>query len=329
MHTYGTTHSKGNRILRGWVAVIATVVVGSAITLSAHAQVGSPSAPQVNIGTIERLDNFASRHIDPRPIDVWLPPHYTPTKRYAVLYMQDGQMLFDATQTWNKSAWNVHHAVARLMEAGEVQDTIIVGIPNNGKYRYSEYFPQKVLALAPADVRDDYVRRAQWGKSLSDAYLRFVVSELKPAIDRKYATRPEAGSTFIMGSSMGGMISLYALCEYPHVFGGVAALSTHWVGRPGTWGNPEKLKNASLPLAVFTYLNNTLPKPGSHKIYMDHGTVGLDAIYATYQAFVDEIGKERGYGPQYWQSRSFDGAGHSEADWSARLEIPLKFLLGK
>jgi enterochelin esterase-like enzyme len=313
-----------NRILQtlGASAVLAT-------SLAASAQPWSGVPPQVAVGSIERLDNFPSQHVDPRPIDVWLPPGYTAAKRYAVLYMQDGQMLFDATQTWNKSAWNVHLALIKLMAAGTVQDTIIVGIPNNGKYRYSEYFPDKYLGLAPAEVRDDYVRRAQWGKPLADAYLRFLVTELKPAIDRKYATRPEAASTFVMGSSMGGMISLYALCEYPQVFGGVAALSTHWVGRPSAWGSPEKLKNASLPLAAFNYLRNTLPAPGSHKMYMDHGTVGLDAIYGTYQAFVDEIGKERGYTAAQWQSRVFEGTGHSEADWSARLEIPLAFLLGK
>ena len=303
--------------------------IALATSFAASAQAWSAEPPQVAVGSIERLSNFASKHIDPRPIDVWLPPGYTPAKRYAVLYMQDGQMLFDATQTWNKSAWNVHLSLAKLLAAGSVQDTIIVGIPNNGKYRYSEYYPDKYLAKVTAPVRDDYVRRAQWDKTLADAYLRFLVTELKPAIDRQYATRPEVASTFIMGSSMGGMISLYALCEYPQVFGGVAALSTHWVGRPSGWGSPDKLNNASLPLAAFGYLQSALPAPGNHKIYMDHGTVGLDAIYGKYQAFVDEIGKERGYAVAQWQSRVFEGTGHSEVDWSARLDVPLTFLLGK
>lgn len=296
---------------------------------AAAQQAWSQTPPTVSVGSIERLEAFPSRYIAARPINVWLPPGYSPAKRYAVLYMQDGQMLFDASQTWNKAAWNVHGVLSKLIAAGRVRDTIVVGIPNNGKYRYSEYYPEKYLALAPAEVRDDYVRRAQWGSTLADAYLRFMVEELKPAIDQKYATHPEAANTFLMGSSMGGMISLYALCEYPQVFGGVASLSTHWVGRPSAWGSPENLQNASLPLAAFNYLRQNLPPPGSHRFYMDHGTNNLDAIYGQYQGFVDAIGKEVGYTVANWQSRVFEGTGHGEVDWSARLDIPLTFLLSK
>jgi predicted alpha/beta superfamily hydrolase len=215
------------------------------------------------------------------------------------------------------------------MQHGTVQDTIVVGIPNNGKYRYSEYYPEKYLALLPAAVREDYVRRAQWGRTLGDAYLRYIVEELKPVIDKTYSTYAGPANTFLMGSSMGGMISLYALCEYPHVFGGVAGLSTHWVGRPSAWGAPEKLQNDVMPLAALNYLRANLPKPGSHRIYMDHGTIGLDAIYGKHQIEVDGIGKALGYTASNWQSRVFDGTGHSEPDWAARVDIPLTFLLSK
>lgn len=285
--------------------------------------------PAVTVGRVERLSGVSSAFVDARPIDVWLPADYTPTKRYAVLYMQDGQNLFDASQTWNKAAWNVHEALAKLMQQGRVQDTIVVGIPNNGKYRYSEYYPKKYLALLPTEVREDYVRRAQWGRTLGDAYLRYLVEELMPVIDSTYSTRAEPAGTFLMGSSMGGMISLYALCEYPNIFGGVAALSTHWVGRPSAWGSPEKLQNDGFPQATFGYLRENLPRPGSHRIYMDHGTTGLDAIYGKHQVKVDGIAKAWGYTASHWQSRVFEGTGHSETDWAARVEIPLGFLLSK
>ena len=285
-----------------------------------------PNPPSVAIGRIERLD-VPSKLVEPRPVDVWLPSDYTPAKRYAVLYLHDGQNLFDASQTWNKSAWNVHEALSKLMQAGKVRDTIVVGIPNSGKYRYSEYFPQKFLPLLPQTVRDDYVRRAQWDQPLADAYLRFLVEELKPLIDARYATRTEPASTVLMGSSMGGLISVYALCEYPQVFGGAAALSTHWVGRPGMWGTPDKLQNATLPLAAFAYLRQNLPRPIQHKLYFDHGTTGLDAVYGVHQAFVDEIGKELGYTSSLWHSQVFEGTGHTENDWAARVGIPLQYLL--
>ena len=301
-----------------------------AASLWGHAEpLGSPIPPTVNTGRIDRHENFQSRFVASRHIDVWLPSDYTDQKRYAVLYMHDGQGLFDATQTWNKQAWNVHVAVARLVQANKIQDTIIVGIPNGGTYRYSEYFPDKVLALAPQSVRADYVQRAQRDKPLADAYLRFIVEELKPVIDEKYSTRKEPDGTYIMGSSMGGMISIYAICEYPQVFGGAAGLSTHWVGRPSRWGPPERLQNASLPLAAFNYLKSNLPSPNTRSIYMDRGTVGLDAIYGMHQMVVDEIAREMGYDAAHWQSRVFEGARHAEADWAARVEIPLVFLLGK
>ena len=287
------------------------------------------AAPDVTVGRIERLAAVPSAFVDARPIDVWLPADYTPTKRYAVLYMQDGQNLFDASQTWNKAAWNVHEALSKLMQQGRVQDTIVVGIPNNGKYRYSEYYPEKYLALVHTEVREDYVRRAQWGRTLGDAYLRYLVEELKPLIDSTYSTRAEPAGTFLMGSSMGGMISLYALCEYPNIFGGVAALSTHWVGRPGAWGSPERLQNDVFPMAAFGYLRENLPRPGSHRLYMDHGTTGLDAIYGKHQVKVDGIVKALGYTASQWQSRVFEGTGHSETDWAERVEIPLGLLLSK
>lgn len=306
------------------------VLIGVVVASWGHTEpLGSPMQPAVHVGRIERLENFSSQFVQSRPIDVWLPGDYSPLKRYAVLYMQDGQGLFDAGQAWNKQAWNVHLALSKLMQDGAVQDTIVVGIPNGGKYRYGEYYPDKYLALAPDDVRLDYVHRAQRDKPLADAYLRFLVEELKPVIDQRYVTRSEPEGTFIMGSSMGGMISLYALCEYPQVFGGAAGLSTHWVGRPSRWGVPERLQNATLPLAAFNYLQRHLPRANTRRLYMDHGTLGLDAIYGIHQAVVDAIGKEMGYDSAHWQSRIFEGAGHSEADWGARVEIPLTFLLGK
>jgi enterochelin esterase-like enzyme len=124
-----------------------------------------------------------------------------------------------------------------------------------------------------------------------------------------------------MGSSMGAMISIYAMNEYPQVFGGAAGLSAHWLGT----GKP----NAAHPLAAYNYLRDKLADPATHRLYMDHGTLELDAMYAPYQFFVDEIARERGYNGSNMLSRSFEGTGHNEKAWEARLDIPLLFLLEK
>ena len=276
--------------------------------------------PKVTTGSIERLENFASQFVDARPIDVWLPDGYSAQQRYNVLYMHDGQMLFDPATTWNHQSWGVDATVGRLIVQGKIEPTIVVGIWNNGRFRHAEYFPEKNLAFLSETVRARHVNEALQGKAQGDNYLRFIVQELKPYIDKRYATRTEARATFTMGSSMGGLVSVYAMSEYPDVFGGAAGLSTHWVGinRP----------NAALPLAAFNYLRDHLPDPATHRLYQDHGTAELDALYAPYQVFVDALVREKGYTDANYTSRVFEGAGHNEKAWAGRLEIPLLFLMG-
>jgi enterochelin esterase-like enzyme len=306
------------------LAVLSTVLTAQAVAL---AQTATPAAVPT-VGRIERIERMPSRHVDARHVDVWLPADYTPVKRYQVLYMQDGQNLFDARLNWTQKSWQADVAADRLVKAGRLADTIIVGPWNNGVERYAEYYPEKFLAFAPEAVRREYVEQASNGRSKADAYLRFVVEELKPAIDRRYATRPGPESTFIVGSSMGGLISIYALCEYPQVFGGAAGLSTHWVGRPTAWGR-ERVRNAVLPLAAMAYLSQQLPPAGSHRIYTDRGDDWLDSLYAPAHLMVAEVLRERGYTASSAMTAVVPGTGHNEADWAARLDAVLLFLMGR
>ena len=112
--------------------------------------------PEVSVGRIERLPPMVSQHVDARPVDVWLPADYSTSKRYNVLYMHDGQGLFDATKTWNRQAWDVHLSVARLVAQGRIPDTIVVGVWNNGALRHSEYYPQKFLPWVPEPQRSEF-----------------------------------------------------------------------------------------------------------------------------------------------------------------------------
>jgi enterochelin esterase-like enzyme len=277
--------------------------------------------PEVSVGHIERLAAIASRHVDARPVDVWLPADYSAAKRYDVLYMHDGQMLYDASRSWNHQAWNVHLAVDRLAKAGRIPDTLIVGVWNNDKLRHSEFFPEKFLPFVAEPLRQNFIDQALQGRPRADAYLRYLVEELKPAIDARFPTRPGPGHTHLMGSSMGGLISIYAMSEYPQVFGSAACLSTHWVG--------SFEPNAALPLAAFNYLQAHLPDPATHRLYMDHGTAELDALYGPHQAFVDQLVRDRGYTAANTLTRVFEGQGHNERAWAARLELPLVFLMGR
>ncbi|MBC7868394.1 MAG: esterase, partial [Gloeobacteraceae cyanobacterium ES-bin-316] len=159
-------------------------------------------------------------------------------------------------------------------------------------------------------------------KPISDNYLRFLVQELMPFIDIKFSTAKEPKNTFIAGSSMGGLISIYAICEYPEVFGGAACLSTHW---PGVF----TVDNNPVPAAFINYLQNNLPNPDNHNIYFDYGDQTLDALYPPLQKKVDEVMKAKGFTGKNWVTKFFPGENHSEAAWAKRFTIPLLFLLKK
>lgn len=285
--------------------------------------------PQVGAGRVERLADFASKYVPARNVDVWLPPGYPAQAPYAVLYMHDGQMLFDAAHTWNHQEWRVDEVASALMAQHKVRPFIVVGIWNAGPLRMSEYFPQKPWeALTPAQQTHLYKQKQGEAPLLpqppyADRYLEFLVEELKPFIDHHYAVDPRPQSTFTMGSSMGALVSMYALAEYPRVFGGAACMSTHWPGA----SLQEDPANPG-PAAFQAYIAAHFPPPGAHRIYFDHGTQTLDALYADRQAKVDAILRAKGYGPADFESLAFPGADHSEKSWAARLDRPLVFLLG-
>jgi enterochelin esterase-like enzyme len=234
--------------------------------------------------------------------------------------MHDGQALFDGATSMSKKGWQVDAAMTALLKDGRIRNTIVVGIWNTNYSRHAEYFPQKVVPLIEEPTRSQFVSQGLQGNPRADNYLKFLVEELKPLIDRRYPTKPDKDNTFIMGSSMGGIISLYAISEYPQVFGGAACLSTHWIGAFES--------NAVIPLATFRYFQDHLPDPATHRIYMDRGTTELDALYPIYQNFADVMMRDKGYSATNFQTLVFEGSGHNELDWSRRLDKPLTFLLG-
>lgn len=301
---------------------LAASATSAAAEPPADARAATAPSPRAASGRIERLADFPSEHVVPRNVDVWLPAGYDGRRRHAVLYMHDGQMLFDPATTWNRQAWRVDAVAAPLMAAGTLRDFIVVGPWNGGEARHAEYYPQGFLGhLEPATLRDGFIDKALQGRPRGDAYLRFLVEELKPAIDERYATLPGRDDTCVMGSSMGGLISVYALLCYPQVFGAAAALSTHWIA--------TYERNAEFPAAALAWLRDHLPAdPARLRLYMDRGTTELDALYDEAQAAVDGLMRARGYGPPGWVSRVFEGAGHNEIAWSSRLDIPLRFLFG-
>jgi len=268
-----------------------------------------------NTGILERYENFASNYIEPRHVDVWCPPGYTahPDQRYPVIYMGDGQNLFDPSLSYIGVDWGVDEAIARLLQEGTIRAPIVVGVWNTFK-RWREYMPQKAYDKNLSSVAQAQFNAKAGGRPTSDYYLRFLVEELKPLIDENYRTLPGRDDTFIMGSSMGALLALYAVVSYPEIFSGAACLSTHWLaGEDG----------------MVAAMSSMLPAVGTHRFYFDYGTLGLDAGYEPYQRKMDQGLRDAGYNHgQDWVTLKFDDADHSEAFWRERAHIPLKFLLG-
>jgi enterochelin esterase-like enzyme len=310
-------------------AAIASAALALLATTPSPALAGDANGPvHVSAGTIVDLGVLQSKYADPRRVVVWLPSGYKAHgPKYAVLYMHDGQNLFDKGTAGYGMEWEVDEHLDKLIRDKKVRPTIVVGIWNTPK-RLQEYVPSKAFRGLPAAYQKK-VRALYGGDPLSDGYLKFLVRELKPMIDKRFNVKTDRANTAIMGSSMGALISLYAIDEYPNVFGAAGMMSTHWPLVINPDNTPVSDEDYEVVSSAFErYLAPALPSPAMHKLYFDHGSETLDAVYARYQQRVDAVVARRGYRQGVnWLTRSFPGQKHNEISWASRVDVPLQFLL--
>ena len=267
-------------------------------------------------GNLDIYDDFQSSFVESRTVRVWTPSDYDPDMKYDVIYMHDGQNLFDGSLTWNGQEWGVDEILTALMRAGEIRPCIVVGV-DNSPLRYEEYYPSEVCPSVPEGVLPSGFR------PLGDEYLSFLVEEVKPWVDSRYSTWGDPDHTFVAGSSCGGLISAYALCRYPDVFGGAACLSTH-----SSLMNPQtETDQRPASEAFIAYFMENLPADDSHLLYMDRGDCEIDSAYADSQAAINSLIGALEWSSDHYMYRFFPGQSHSENDWRSRLDIPVKFLL--
>ena len=243
------------------------------------------------IGQVEYIHEFYSSKLkNERDIIIWLPPSYsTSHKRYPVIYMQDGQNLFNPQTSFIGYDWKVDETLTKLLLNNEIEEVIIVGIYNT-KDRLEEY---------------------NYFTSKGKNYAQFIIQELKPHIDDNFRTKHIAQDTAIMGSSLGGLFSFQLVWNLPEVFGKAGCLSnSFWIDNK----------------AVFPMVENDLRKNKEIKLYLDCGNCETELIDDNTRMFnlLDEIGYKENL---KWHVE--EGAVHSEVDWAKRLHIPLKFLFGK
>ncbi len=236
-----------------------------------------------------------------RTVWIYLPPTYleNPRAHFPVLYMQDGQNLFDPAIAYGGTPWWVQRTIDAAAESGAFAEAIVIG-PENTADRTAEYTP----VIDPSHT--------DGGKGA--AYLRMLIEELKPRVDAELRTLPGRGTTVIIGSSLGGLISSYAGITRSETFGVVGIMS------PSTWW----ANNVILSMVPMT---PAAPRPD--RIYLDSGDSGPSNDDVTQTAQLADAYRALGYS----EGTNFKyvvqaGATHNELYWAERLPEALKFLLG-
>lgn len=226
-----------------------------------------------------------------RTIRVFLPRNYFTTDRaFPVLYMQDGQNLFDPETSYGGRDWQIAKTMDKMPLAKQV---IIVGIDNGESNRINEY--------APFESKN--------GGGEGDAYLQFIVETLKPFIDNEYRTQPQREATGIAGSSMGGLISFYAGLRYSDIFGKIGPMS------PALWFNP----------AVLDMLQDNI-EPKS-LFYVVASKTELKSMEGTLQKIYWGL-KNNGWSDEQIHVIVRDRGTHSEVFWGREFRKMLEWLFG-
>jgi predicted alpha/beta superfamily hydrolase len=255
--------------------------------------------PAVGLNLV-RHDAFASAFLpDARNITVYLPPGYeASTARYPVLYLHDGQNLFDPKLAFTHGEhWRVGETATALIDAGQLPPLIIVGIDNTGPRRLHDYTPS-------------HDRRRGGGGA--DAYAQLLIAELKPFIDARYRTLDDASHTGVGGSSLGGLVSLYIGLKHPDVFSRLAIMS------PSIWWDRR---------VILRHVRDARPKPRL-RLWVDIGTrEGRHHVdnARLLQAGLIKNGWVEGDDLHY---EEVPGGTHSERAWADRFGRVLLFLYG-
>jgi predicted alpha/beta superfamily hydrolase len=286
----------------GWEPGANHSLVLDAAEVTVQRAFGAPAAPPPlrRSGQIVRHAAFASRHVAPREVQVWLPPGYDAAsaqdQRYPVLYLHDGQNVFDAAAAG--AEWGADEAATALVAGGEVAPMIIVAVAS-GSDRVAEYTP---WAGGQA---------SRSGGGGAPAYARFLVEELKPFIDNRYRTKADAANTTVGGSSLGGLVTMWLLLQHGETFGAGLVVS------PSVWWADRAIVGAVAARP---------PRGGQRpRVWLDVGALEGEAIVDGARALRDAL-RSHGWGAASLAYVEDAEGSHDEASWAERLPRMLRFL---
>ncbi len=281
------------------------------------------SPKEVTTGKLYRTSVKSEKFNSTLNLDIWVPNCYNPEEKYPVLYLHDGQNLYDAKSSWNKQAWEIDEVGGKLIDEGKIKPFIAVGIFSIDNSRVCDLMPEKVLTEYFDHENNSTTGFEGFCKKeiRGDEYVDLIVNTIKPMIDSTFSTLTDKENTAVMGSSMGGLASFYAMCERPDIFGTAICVSTHMsVAGETSWAE-----------AVFAYLRDKLPTDGEHKIYFDCGDKTSDYYYVPFFEELVSIPQVKGYTVENGKLSYgfYPGTAHDEASWCKRVDVPLTFLYGK
>ncbi|MEL6244238.1 MAG: alpha/beta hydrolase-fold protein [Pseudomonadota bacterium] len=265
------------------------------------------------LGELIYWRDVPSQFMEPdRHVEIWLPPGYREDseRRYPVIYMADGQNLFDPRLSYTRTDWGVDESIVRLMNAGEIEPAIVVGVWNTER-RAHEYSP--------------------WHGAPD--YARFLIEELIPKVNAEFRTLTGPENTMHAGSSMGGLISWHMVKEHPDVFGSCGCVSTHVSLSDWQIANYIGQIEPKDPEDRTLFIDRSMdsgPAPSHGRYWFDWGTAGLDATYPEPHARLRDWYLAAGHiEGETVVFREYPGADHNETAWRARADDVFRFLLSK
>jgi enterochelin esterase-like enzyme len=272
---------------------------------------------KVSAGRLIRIENFPSKYVAARNVDIWLPDNYSLTKKYHALYMHDGQFLYNSNPQDSTSELRVDETLDSLIKRNAISECITIGIWSQASNKLSEYFPQKVLKYLSSKKRKWFIQHILQSNPSADNYLKFIVLELKPYIDKNFPVDNDPQYTHIAGTESAALISLYAMCEYPNVFGSTACIATEW--------NPSA--DPRITKSVLKYFQKNLPEFASHRLYFDQATNKSPEQDIEVSKKMNRIFSKKKYAEGYISWNEYDISDSNLQILSKRIGMAFQFIL--
>ncbi|MCF8529094.1 MAG: DUF2834 domain-containing protein [Aquiluna sp.] len=304
--TFMLVEAKRLKMKRVWLYFLLSGVTAMAFTFPLFMAMRERKLAQIAVhgGKLERFE------FDNHKVDVWVPKDVD--ENTPILVMHDGRNVFSETDSFSGTTWGVLPALKEVRGKAPVI-VAVWGLSDDTRLR--ELGPQSAMEKNPdkcwEHVPDDYFPTGK--EPMGDAYVSLLADAIVPFVQDRYGIKPSVKNTAVMGASMGGLMSMYAMGKRPDIFGTAICFSTHWV-----FGTEFMVQE----------LTDLLPEPGAHRVWTDSGTIELDENYPPFHKLAVQRLREKGYAePRHLVGAIYPNTGHHESYWARRVAEALNWWL--